>query len=130
MAQDSRKSELIAELAHARHRVTEASRGVKREANFSRRLTASIMKKPAYWVGGAGLLGWIFARLPARTKKVVVDPQGKKVKAQKEVVKAGLFVTVLKLVFDLVRPALTKWVTQRATEYAQQYVNQRGGMRG
>jgi hypothetical protein len=57
-------------------------------------------------------------RLLFRKKKVVVVRKGKEPIVEKAE-KAGLLLGILKLVFDLARPALTKWATSFLTDYAQ-----------
>jgi hypothetical protein len=121
MAQELRKSELIAEIARARQSLTDSVRGVSCGLDFVHRAEHSIAQNKLAWISGASLVGFILAKLPARTKKVVVDRKGRPASSTGETaVKAGLLVTALKFAFDLARPALTRWLTQRVTEYAQQ----------
>jgi hypothetical protein len=118
MAQDARKSELIAELARSREALTANVRGLGNDLNLVRRIETAFQRHRFAWLGGATLLGVIIAKLPARTKKVVVDRQGRKQSTEEKAVKAGLLITVLKIAFDIARPALTKWVAQRVAAYA------------
>jgi hypothetical protein len=120
MAQDPRKSELIAELARARSEITRSSGGLRRELSVKRRLASAFRRHSMAWLAGAGLLGALLTRLPGRSKKVVVTPFSRKAGTEEKVMKAGLLITVLKIVFDLVRPALTKWLTRRVVTYAEQ----------
>src|SRR5260221_397338 len=71
-------------------------------------------------LAGGGLLGFLIAELPGRGKKVVVHRIGRKSNAEGTVVKAGLLMTVVKLLFDIVRPALTKWLGRWVASYAGQ----------
>jgi predicted DCC family thiol-disulfide oxidoreductase YuxK len=123
MAQDSRKSELIAELARSRDALSTAVRGVGRSLDLTHRVADAFARNRFAWITGASLLGFALAKLPARTRKVVIDRKGRPAQAGDTAVKAGLLITVLKLVFDLVRPALAKWLTQRVTSYAQERFN-------
>jgi len=120
MAQDARKSELIAELARSREALTNSLRSVQRGVDVPQRVAASIARNNVAWITGASALGFLLAKLPARTRKVVVDHKGRPAKSTSTAVTAGLLVTGLKLAFDLARPALTQWVTRRVAEYAQQ----------
>ena len=121
MAQGPRKSELIAELALARRSISANAHLLGRDLNFVSRAKRSVRRNQFAWLAGSGLVGFVLAKLPARTKKVVVDTKGRKApSAEKTVVKAGLLVTVLKLGLDIARPALTKWVTRRVADYANQ----------
>ena len=116
MAQESRKSQLIAELARARHGVSANVHGLRRDVVH--RLGAAYRRHSIAWISGAGLLGFVLARFPARTKKAALSPRGRKPGAEGKVVKAGLLITVLKIAFDLTRPVLTKWLTRRVVSYA------------
>jgi hypothetical protein len=122
MAQEPRKSELIAELALARRSISANVAGLRRDLDFVTRTKRSIRRNQFAWLGGSGLVGYVIAKLPARTKtrKVLVDAQGKKAGAERTAVKAGLLVTLLKIAFDMARPVLTKWVTRRIADYAEQ----------
>ena len=121
MAQDTRKSELIAELALARRSISANAHMLGRDLNFVSRAKRSVRRNQFAWLTGSGLFGYVLAKLPARTKKVIVDTKGRKPQStEKSVVKAGLLVTVLKLALDVARPALTKWVTRQVADYANQ----------
>ncbi len=120
MAQDSRKSELIAELARSRDALAAGVRGVGRSLDVTQRAADAFARNRFAWLTGASLLGFALAKLPARTRKVVIDRKGRPAQTGETAVKAGLLITVLKLGFDLVRPALAKWLTQRVTLYAQE----------
>ena len=120
MAQDPRKSELIAELALARREVSANLGGLKRDLNVVRRIETAFQRHRVVWLAGASILGFLLAKLPARSRKVVVKPRFQKPAAEEKVVKAGILVTVLKIAFDIARPALTKWVRRRVAAYADQ----------
>jgi hypothetical protein len=118
MAQESHKSELIAQLAEARHGISASVRGLRRDVDVARRLEAVFQQHRLACLGGASLLGFLLTRLPARPKKVIAARKGRKAGTEEKVVKAGLLVTGLKIAFDLARPVLTKWLTRRAVAYA------------
>ena len=120
MAQESRKSELIAELARARHGVSANVRGLRRDFDVGQRLETAYRQHSIAWLTGASLLGFVLARVSARRGKVVERPKGRKPAAEEKVVRAGILVTVLKIAFDIARPALTKWVRRRVAAYADQ----------
>ena len=120
MAQDARKSELIAELAQARHGLSANVRGLRRDLDVVQRLETAYRRHSLVWLAGASALGFVLARLPARRTKATAKSKTRKPAAQENVVKAGLLVTVLKIAFDLARPILTKWVTHRVAAYAGQ----------
>ena len=115
MAEDQRKSELIAELARARSRIGANLGALRRDLDFPARAKRAVLKNPAAWVGGATLVGVLLARLPRR-KKTAASRTG----AEAQIVgagKAGLLLGVLKIAFDLSRPALAKWAGRRVADY-------------
>lgn len=116
MAQDQYKAELIAELARARSRFTRDLAGLRRGLDFPARLKVAVRRNPAVWVGGAALIGLLITRWPGRGKKVVTPRPGKEAPAV-TAGKAGLLLGVLKIAFDLSRPALAKWVGRRVSAY-------------
>ena len=118
MAQESRKSELIAQLALARGEASASVRGLSRDLNVVHRAGASFQKHRLFWLGGAGVLGLLLSQVAARPKKVVVNRRAPKSGNEEKVVKAGLLITLLKIAFDLARPVLTKWVARKVSDYA------------
>src|SRR6266853_2225488 len=118
MAQESRKTELIAELARARQTMSSNLGALRHDLNFVARIEAAFRRHRVAWLTGAALLGFILAKLPPRTKKVVVDRKGRAGGAEKTFLEAGLLVTILKFAFDIARPALTKWLRHRVADYA------------
>ena len=117
MAEDDRKTELMAELAAARGRVTVNLRALRKDLDVPTRARHAFVRQPFAWVGGASLLGLMVSRFTFRKRKVVVVQKGKESTVEKAE-KAGVLLGILKLVFDLVRPALTTWATKFVTEYA------------
>jgi hypothetical protein len=116
MAQEQRKAELIAELAAARRRISSDFGALRYALNIPRRAQDAVKRNPFAWVGGATLFGVLLSKLPARRKKVLVTAKGEKVK-KVSAGQAGLLVGTLKIAFDLARPALMKWATQRVADY-------------
>lgn len=120
MSEDPRKFGLIADLARARREIGANAHGLAHDLEISRRLKAAFRKNRVGWLAGGGLLGFLLAELPGRGKKVVVHRVGKKSDGKETALKAGLMMTLVKLAFDVVRPALTKWLTLRVASYAGQ----------
>ena len=116
MAEDQRKAELTAELAYARRRLTANLGALRRDLDFPGRVKGAVMKHPAAWIGGAALFGILLSKLPARRKKVVVTADGKPAKLARAG-RTGLLLGVLKIAFDLSRPALAKWAGRRVADY-------------
>lgn len=113
---DDRKSALIAQLAAQRARLSRHAECVKESVNMGARLKANFAGNRAAWFGGAALLGVVLTRLgPGRTVKVKVKGEST---AAKAAVGAGILLPILKIAFDLARPALVSMLTARVTGFA------------
>lgn len=118
MAQDDDKTELIAQLAQARATISGNAVALRHDLDFPTRAKKAFKRSPIPWLGGAALLGLLVARLPRRTKKVApVATKSKKEAVVEEAGKAGLVLGALKIAFDLARPALIRWATQRFSDH-------------
>ena len=107
----------MAELDAARRRATVNFRALRRDLDFPTRAKKAFARQPLAWIGGASFMGLIVSRFAFRKKKVVAVRKGREPLVEKAE-KAGLLLGILKLIFDLVRPALTTWATKFVTEYA------------
>ncbi|HEY3896978.1 MAG TPA: hypothetical protein VGM54_00090 [Chthoniobacter sp.] len=119
MAEAKRKHELIDELGRARNEMTVRARIVGRDLDFRTRGRRAFARHPAIWIGVALVLGLFVSRLPFRRKKAAVAAPPHKSKVEPVVEKAGIAgvaLGVLKIAFDLARPALTAWLTRRLAE--------------
>jgi len=117
MADESRKSELIADLARARGELTRHTRAVRRGLDVVARLNLSFRRHGLVWLTGAALLGLLLTWLPRRKKAVLHS--SRKPAPETKAVKAGLLLTALKIAFDIGRPVLTKWIAHQVTAYTE-----------
>ena len=117
MAQDERKTELIAELARTRSEITDQVHRVGRDLDVATRARRAFARHPAVWIGGAALLGLFLARLPLRRKKAAPSRRRAEEPVIEKAGKAGLVLGALKIAFDIARPALTTWATRRFAAY-------------
>jgi hypothetical protein len=117
MAEVERKKELIAELEHSRAQMGDYVHLLGHDLDFRTRARRAFARHPAVWIGTALILGLVISRLPIRRKKAAADVPRKKVEPTIEKAGvAGLALGVLKVAFDIARPALTSWVTRRFAE--------------
>jgi hypothetical protein len=119
MAEDPRKNELIAELARSRGQMSNYARALGHDLDFRTRARRAFALHPAIWISIALLLGLVISRLPLRRKKAVAAAPPRKHNVEPVVEKAGIAgiaLGVLKMAFDLARPALTAWVNRRVAE--------------
>jgi hypothetical protein len=117
MADDPRKSELIAELEQYRHQVAANVHGLRTRRERKEPSPQRLRRYRPWALGGAGLIGLLLAKLPPRRgTKVIV--KGRKDATEKKVVRGSLILMAAKIALDLFRPMLTRWVTQRVLGYA------------
>ena len=111
---DDRKSALIAELAGQRARLSRHAECVQESMDVGARLRASFAGNRVAWLAGAAFVGVVLVRLrPGR--KVKMKGESATVKAA---VGAGILLPVLKIAFDLARPALVSMLTARVADFA------------
>ena len=118
MADPARKAELIATLDRARSRLSVNAHALRDDLNVAVQIQRSFTRHRTAWFGGATLVGLLLAKLPARTKKVVVTRKGEPLATKTSAMSAGLLVGGLKLVFAVCKPWLTGWLAQRITTRA------------
>lgn len=129
MAHDARKAELIATLDRARSRLAANAHALRDDVNPVVQVKKSFRRHGVLWLGGAAFTGLMLSKLPARTKVVTVDRKGQRVQDTKKAATAGLLVAVLKIGFDLVKPWLAGWISERAAQYAGGTAEKRGASR-
>lgn len=126
MAGEHDKAQLIAELAIARARLTEAGHALKASAeavkdklDVSARAKASYGRHPVLWNAGAAVVGFLLARLPARKKVVYVERStGQALGAG---AKAGLLWGAVKFAAGLAKPLLSAFAGQKLGDLAQRF---------
>ncbi len=115
------RAALKSDIALSRDRMGRELMGLRYELDFPRKLRNSFRHSPAVWMSALGVLGILMAVAPARTKKVYVKPKwpfGKKDKTGEGVAQAGLAVAGAKLVGDIAKPFLIKFITKKFGGYA------------
>jgi len=115
MAEDERKTELIAALARSRSQITGNVRLLRHDLDFAARARRSFARNPAVWIGGTVVLGLVVSRLLWPKRKPAVTRKTKEPEIEK-VEKAGLVLGALKIAFDIARPILIPWATRLFTE--------------
>src|SRR4051812_37198023 len=111
---ESRKQELIRELEQARQKITISRAGLGDDLQVGEKISANLTRYRGAWLAGALITGLAISKIPPRTKKVKVPVL--KGKGEKEVEKAGatgLGLMALKFAFDVGKPYLMKYLTQR-----------------
>jgi len=121
------KAELIAELERSRARLGQSIDGIRRDADLGAQLKSSFTNHKTAWLGGAGIAGWVLARLPARKKKVKVfigDKKGDGATGEiKKAAEAGVLFGILKFIFTLFRPAIVAFATKKIADLAARNIH-------
>jgi hypothetical protein len=111
-----RKNELIAELARARSGMTLHMGQVSYQVDVTRRVKGSFRRHVGSWLAGALVTGGFISMLPAREKKVYVNPLSKvgREKLAKQGKPAGnFFISLIKALIPILKPILTAFITKQ-----------------
>ena len=96
--------------AKSREQLSKATGSLEAAANISQRLQTSIRGNLTTWLGTSALIGLVLAKLPARKKKVYINAKSGKSTTPKR----GIFVALLGIAFQLLRPFLQKTLLAQA----------------
>ncbi len=111
------RAALKSDIALSRERLGRELTGLRYELDFPAKIKNSFRQSPAVWSGGLALLGALMAVAPARTKKVYVKKPkirfGKKNNTGEGVEKAGFALAGAKLLGDIARPIIIKFVARK-----------------
>ena len=126
MAEIPRKDRaaIKSDIALSRDRMGRELLGLRYELDFPRKFKNSFRHSPAVWISALGVLGILMAVAPARTKKVYVKPKPrfsfwkKKESTGEGVAQAGLAVAGAKLLGDIAKPFLIKFITRKFGGFA------------
>ncbi len=113
---EDRKSALIREIARSRAELSAHAEGAGAHLHPGEKIQAGFVRHRFAWMGAAGLLGLILSKVGGSPKKIEVSKKGEKQVAKAGA--AGLMLGLLKIAFDLFRPMLTRWATQRVGAFA------------
>jgi hypothetical protein len=112
----SRKDELIANLARARSGMSLHGGQVRYQADVNRRVKASLQDNVGRWIAGAFLTGGVLSFLPARERKVFINPLSKTERAKAAAPQqtgGGFWASFFKALVPLLKPLLTAFVTKQ-----------------
>ena len=120
------KSEILAEIARSRAAIARDTAAVRAELDVAARVKKSVVMRPFAWLGGAAALGYILAGPKTRTKTVVKTVKSPKTESgEVEKKQPRTFLDILfglfKLMFPLVRPALSAYAARRVGAMADKF---------
>lgn len=106
----------MAELARARSGMTLHGGQVSYQADVGRRVKSSFRQHLGIWLSGALFTGGLISMLPAREKKIYVNPlakgdKGKLAAAAKP--RGGFFLSLVKALVPIIKPILTAFITKQ-----------------
>ena len=90
---------------------------VSYQTDVGRRVKSSLRQHIGIWLSGALFTGGMISLLPAREKKVYVNPLSKdgkgKLAAAGKLAKGGFFLSLIKALVPIVKPILTAFITKQ-----------------
>ena len=117
---DENRQRLVDQLAESRERLAGHSLIVQEKLNVQRQLTNTFHRYSWGWISLAAILGWILSRLPARKKKIYIQPGNHRAATK---LSAGLGLDLgLKIwgaLWSVARPILTAYLTRKFKAKAQ-----------
>ncbi|MDB6146342.1 MAG: hypothetical protein JWO45_6 [Spartobacteria bacterium] len=121
MAKESRRNkppdELKMEIARSRERVSRDLRALRYELDFPGKIKRSLRQQTGAWITAAVVVGALLVVLPARRKKIYVEPKSKS-GSQTKLLEAGFAVGALKFAATLLKPIVIAFVTKKVRGYA------------
>jgi hypothetical protein len=121
---DEDKQRLVDQLAESRQRLMDDSLIVREKLNVQRQLTKTFHRYSWGWMSLAAILGWILSRLPARKKKIYIEPGNHRTATKlRTAAKLGIGLDLgLKIwgaLWSIARPILTAYLTKKFKVKAQ-----------
>src|SRR5881275_3309337 len=123
MAKEPRRQqspgELKADIARSRDQFARDLRVFRREMDIPRKIKRSFQRQTGAWITAAVVVGALLILLPARRKKVYVEPklpQNEK-HSKNKVVEAGFALGALKFAATVLKPVVVSYVTKRMRGY-------------
>jgi hypothetical protein len=114
---DKPTDELKVEMARSRDRVARDLRALRHELDFPRKIRRSFQRQTGAWITAAVVIGTLLVVLPARRKKVYIEPKSKR-GSKNKIVEAGFALGALKFAATLLRPIVVAFVTKKIRGYA------------
>ena len=110
--QNDSTEKLREEIARSRDVVSRDLGGVRYELDFPRKIRRSFQSQTLLWVAAVAAIGILVSTLPARKKKIHVEPRigGK---SKHRLLEAGFVLGALKIAATLLRPVIVDLVRSK-----------------
>ena len=119
---EDRKAELIARLADARQQIDSSGKGFRQAIDVPARIRSSFRNHSVIWLGGGLLVGIVISQFLRRPRPTSPSKEKGRNGPLPKAGAAGLLVAGSKIAFDILRPVLMKWLVQRATPWAENFM--------
>lgn len=122
------KEQILLDLANSRKAMARDYVAVRHELDYKAKLEAAIKRRPFAWFGGAAAVGWWLAGPKTKTKTRTITkyvrgdeklPKTKETKTASRIGFWSVLITIARLAFPLLKPALSNYALQRIGEYVQ-----------
>jgi hypothetical protein len=104
--------QLNEEIARSRDAVSRNLGGLRYKLDFPRKIRRSFRQQTILWIAAAVAVGVLVTVVPARTKKIYVDPKSGG-KSKRRLLEAGFVLGALKIAVSLLRPVIVDLVRTR-----------------
>lgn len=122
------REEILNEVARSRASIARDYQAVRTELDVASQVGRSVRRKPLAWLGGAAALGWLLAGPKTRTRVVVKPAKGGGKALRKAETKAAarfglwaMLVSLVRLLFPLLKPYLTAYAGRRLMEFTGRF---------
>ena len=117
LGENDATGKLSEEIGRSRELVARDVSGLRYELDFPGKLKRSFKSETMLWISAAIAVGVIIAVLPARTKKVEVEPRIGRKGSQKRLLEAGFVLGALKIAANLLRPVIVDLMRTRLSRF-------------
>ena len=123
MAKEPRReqspAELKAEIARSRDRLARDLRVFRGEIDIPRKIKRSFQQQTAAWITAAVVVGALIIVLPARRRRIYVEPKLPKSRrnSQGKLIEAGFALGALKFAVSILRPVLVSFIAKKVRGY-------------
>jgi len=121
------KTEILEELRRSRAAIARDTASVARELDVASKIRRSIVARPLAWLGGAAVIGYMFAGPKSRKASKVPSSKNGPKSEKAEPAKTGwrrffsILLNMARILFPLFRPALSAYAAQRLGEMSSRF---------